>query len=188
MTSRVQRLAMGLVCCAGWVTGAWLIVARDVGSHGATSPAGLSALLLFVAVPVATFYPLARRWHAPLYEVEAAVGWGGFATVVAFVRPADPPPAWQVVMVLVPLTVALATIFSALFFKAATRVRGHAGSFVDARRRGYMAALCLVALAMLAGLGVLAAPMIFLLPAICVLAESLIMAGRRGDVRSSPGS
>lgn len=178
----LRRAVLLVVCGAGWFTEAWLIFARDAGSEGVVSPSGLSALMLFLALPIATFVPLARRWDAPLYDLEAAVGWGALAIVVAFVQPSAAPPTWQVLTFLAPLTIACATLLTAVAFCAARRLSGPdiPASFVDARRRGYVGAISLIALGMLAGLGVLSPAIAFLLLGICVLIEALILARGQG--------
>lgn len=180
----VRSIAVGLTVAAGWLMIGWLIFVRDVGSYGLVSAAGMSALILFFGIPVATFTPLTRRWDAPLYQLEAGIGWGCLAAVLTFVRPEQTPPTWQALALLAPLTVAWATLMAAGAYCVARRLTaaGARPAFVDARRRGYLAAIASIALVLLAGLGVLSPAVAVLITAMCIMLEVLYMArGKNHD-------
>jgi hypothetical protein len=189
MRDVARSFVAAVVAGVGWLTMIWLIFVEDVGSGGLASATGLSAILLFVAVPMFSFLPMQRRWQAPFFAIEAAVGWGASAVMLSFVAPAQSPPMWQVLLLLAPLTIAVATVCTALAHVAARRlsIRDDAPSFVDSRRRGYLASLGCVALTMLAGLGVVTPIMTILLITVCVLVESIITtSGRRRQVPADP--
>jgi hypothetical protein len=193
MRQAIGPIAMAIVCIAGWLTIGWLIVDEDVGRHGLLSAAGVSALFLYVAIPFVSFLPLARSWNAPLYDVEAAVGWGGLLAVVTFVRPSSPLTLWQVIAALAPLTMACATLLTALAYCVVNRMntRKRNVSIVDARRRGYLGAIALVVLGLLGGLGALSPVHAVLLLSICLLIEALFYTRGRElpeGIRSTQGS
>ncbi|RIK43713.1 MAG: hypothetical protein DCC58_09240 [Chloroflexi bacterium] len=195
MSHAIRLSVAGAIVVCGWVTIGWLIVVHDVGARGATSPIGLTAIALFIAVPYLSFLRLARHWSAPFFEIEATLGWSVFLGVLTFRQPAVSPSTFDILLFLAPLTVALAACCTAIAFATMRRAAGvEDSSFVDARRRGYMASITIIALGMLAGLGVLSLVLGLLLVTVVVLAELLIALhgrprrGRHVNALSAPAS
>jgi hypothetical protein len=164
-----------------WMVLGWLVFGADAGGR---QPPDLLALLtcaLLLLAPALTFGPLARCWPAPLYDLEAIIGWGTFGYVFVFLAPRDSLSRAEFMLFVLPLTVALATLFTLVAYLAGLRVyrgdpRRH--DFVRARRQGYLAALFVVTLGLLNTIGVLTAANGALLLLICVLTESLMLARR----------
>lgn len=190
MSHAIRLSAAGAIVVCGWVTIGWLIVVYDVGAWGAFSPIGLTAIILFAVVPYLSFLRMARHWSAPFFEIEATVGWFAFLAVLTYRQPAASPSTVDILLFLAPLTVALAACCTAVAYATMRRaVGGKRSSFVAARRRGYMAAISIIALGMLAGLGVLSTILVLLIVTAVVLAELLIsLRGRprRGRHVSAP--
>ncbi len=192
MRHAIQRILFATLTVAGWFAALWLIVVRDVGSSGFSSVQGLSAACLFISVPFVTFIAIAQRWNVPFLEFEAMFGWGGAALVLSFVAPRPNPPIWQVLLALVPLTVAIASAAMVLFHLGALRLAAgqRVVSFVDSRRRGYLAATSIVLLALLAGADAFSPMIALLLLGMCILIEYLVAANRRRSgstsIRSIP--
>ena len=179
----MQRMVLG-VAYAGVVLMAWvvlglLVVVWDGGDRPATDRLALLTCALIIVAPTLTFVPLARLWRAPLYDLEALAGWGAFGYVFVFLAPRASLSLLEFLLFVVPLTVALATVFTACAYLAGLRVyRGdpRCRDMLRARRQGYLAALCVVTLALLNSIGVLTPANGVLLVLIAGLTESLMLA------------
>lgn len=162
-----------------WGLLGWLVFAADAGSAPALAPRALAAGALLFIAPATTFMPLARLFRAPLYDMEAIAGWASFGFVLTFLAPRQAPSLAEFLIFLLPLTVALASVGTLGAYLIGLRVFRNDPrryDFVRARRQGYLAALFLVALALLHGIGVLTAANGVLLLVICVLVEALTLA------------
>ena len=169
-----QSVIVALGALLSWMMLGQLILIEDVGDRPALGLWRLLFYLLLVAAPVLTFVPLARLVSAPFYDVEATVGWATLGFVVAVVSPADPPTLAQFLLLLLPLTLAMATLATLGSYLVGLRVyrgdpRRH--DFVRARRQGYLVALVLVASMLLFSVGTLSPTSVVLLIGIAVLAE-----------------
>jgi hypothetical protein len=166
-----------------WLALAQLVLVADVGSEAGVSPRRVLACLLLIAAPGLTFIPLARWMDAPLYDIEGMLGWGILGFTVAFVEPDTPPTLPQFLLFLVPLTVALATLFTPLAWLVALHRRRGVRlrrDVIRARRRGYLAAFAVVALILLHGVGTLSPTSAGLLFAVLALGEALaVTVGRK---------
>jgi hypothetical protein len=185
----MRRIARRAAYCAAallaWLLLGVLIFGLDAGSRPALSRVALLTSALLIVAPLLTFVPLALYWRAPLFDLEAIAGWGAFGYVFVFLPPRDSLSLAEFLLFVVPLTVALATLFTALAYLAGLRVyRGdpRRQDFVRARRQGYLAALFVVSLAVLNSIDVLTAANGGLLLFIAVLTEALLLA-RRPAVR-----
>ena len=181
-----------LVVCASalaWTSVYDFIVVRDVGTvPGFWAPARLAAYGCFVLAPAITFIPISRALRIPLYDLEAIVAWSTLAFVVAFVDPGTQPALPILLLFLVPLTMAIATIFTlisaAIGFRLLTR-RSLRYDFVRARREGYLAAMFLVGCLLLALLGVLSWVNAALLALIVLLLEVFLLSRSPAQFRAS---
>ncbi|MEX2314783.1 MAG: hypothetical protein WD628_03630, partial [Thermomicrobiales bacterium] len=111
---------------------------------------------------------------APLYDIEAIAGWAMLGFVVAIVPPANPPTLGQFLLLLLPLTVALATMSTLGSYLMGLRVyrgdpRRH--DIVRARRQGYLATIVLIANMLLFSINALSPTSAVLLVVIAVLVE-----------------
>jgi len=185
-----------LVLCAAalaW-TGVYdFIVVRGIGGvPGFWAPERLVAYGTFVLAPAVTFIPISRALRIPLYDLEAMVAWSTLAFVVAFVEPGTQPSLPIVLVFLVPLTMAIATIFTlisaAIGFRLLTR-RSQRYDFVRARREGYLAAMFMVGCLLLALLDVLSWVNAALLALIVMLLEVFLLSRNpeRARAPASPG-
>jgi hypothetical protein len=169
-----QTAIVALGALLSWLMLGQLIVVDDVGGRTMFDPWRLLLYGLLVGAPILTFVPIARWMSAPLYDVEATAGWATLGFVIAIVSPADPPTLVQFLLLLVPLTVALATLATLASFLVGLRVyRGDWRRFdvVRARRQGYLAAIVLVAGMLLFSVGTLSPTSAVLLLVIAVVAE-----------------
>lgn len=180
-----RSLTMGLYGAGtafAWLTLGRLVASGEIAQRGVLSTEGVLTCLLAVVAPGATFVPLARWARAPLYDVEALLGWGVLALTLVFVKPSSPPTLAQFLLFLLPLTVALATAAALLSYLAGLRVyrddaRRH--DFVRARRQGYLAAFACIALGLLHSVGTLSPATGTLLVAVAVLVEMFALSRAR---------
>lgn len=183
--------AMTQVC---WLIGsviAWsfvyyLIVVRDVGtSDSFWAPWRLVAYTAFILAPAVTFMPIAQRLRLPLYDLEAIIGWSTLAFVITFVNPEAQPTLPMLLALLISLVIALATILSLISYATGQRLfarRSQRYDFVRARREGYLGAIFVAGLLLLAFLNVLAITNAALLGLIVLLVEIFLLS-RGGSVR-----
>lgn len=174
MHRRAQTAIVALAALFSWLMLGQLILVENVGERPAFDPLSLLFYLLLLAAPACTFVPLAGWARAPLYDVEAIAGWATLGFVVAIVPPADPPTLGQFLLLLLPLTVALATLATLVSFLVGLRVyrgdpRRH--GIVRARRQGYLVAIVLIANMLLLSIGALSVTSAVLLITIAILAE-----------------
>jgi hypothetical protein len=185
MTQLARPIAVALAAILAWTLLGQLVFLGNVGDEPALSARRALAYLLLLAAPALTFVPLARWARAPFYDLEAVTGWSLVGFVLVFVTPADPPTLAQFLVFLLPLTVALATALAFVAYLAGLRVyRGdpRRRDFVRARRQGYLAALSLIALALLYGVGTLSPTSALLVLLVGGLAEWFALShdARRG--------
>ena len=193
MSRTGQSAIVALGALLSWTMLGQLILIENVGARTAFDPWRLLFYLLLLTAPVLTFVPLARWARAPFYDLEATAGWAALGFVVALVTPADPPTLARFLLVLLPLTVALATLATLASYLVGLRVyrrdqRQH--DFVRARRQGYLAAIVLVASMLLFSVGTLSPTSAVLLLVIAVLAEMFALTRdsqrvRRTELRAS---
>lgn len=179
------------VCIAVLATTLWLalaqVVATGAGTGGGFSRRSALTVLLLIAAPAATFVPLSRWLRAPLYDVEGIAGWSLLGFAMVFITPSDPLALPQFLLVVLSSTVALATLGTILSYLVALRVlRGKPNQrdVVRARRQGYLAAFCVVALVLLHSIGTLSPTNAVLLLAIVVLSEMFVAGRAEGKSRS----
>lgn len=178
-----MRIVRVLAVTIGWLVGAisswwlvvWLVIERDVGSERFFwAPERLLAYAAFLAAPAVTFLPLARLVHVPFLEIEAIAGWSTTLFVWAFIDPSALRDGVALVLLLLPLVVAVASL--ATLISAAIRARlrwlGEWDPLV-ARRQGYVLALVLVGCLLLNALEALTAINVGLLALIGLLVELL---------------
>jgi hypothetical protein len=120
--------------------------------------------------------------HAPLYDIEGIAGWGMFGFTLAFVSPSSPPTLGQFLFFLLPLTVALATVFTFIAWLVGLHVLRAASpsvrrDTVRARREGYLVAFAMVAMMLLHSVGTLTITSVALLLVVVILSESLALTG-----------
>ncbi|HVX30689.1 MAG TPA: hypothetical protein VHA53_09440 [Nitrolancea sp.] len=180
---RLSR-ALTQVC---WLIGsviAWsfvyyLIVVRDVGTSASFwAPWRLVAYAVFILAPAITFMPIAHRLRLPLYDLEAIAGWSTLAFVITFVDPESQPTLPMMLALLISLVISLATILSLLSYATGQRLfarRSQRYDFVRARREGYLGAIFVAGLLLLAFLKVLAVTNAALLGLIVLLIEIFLL-------------
>jgi hypothetical protein len=175
---RVERVGWiavaSVVVVMIWVLLARLVLVSDAGSQPMLSGVGLLTCLLLFVAPAATFIPIARWIHIPLYEFEAVAAWSTFGFTLTFLRPSDPLTMGQFLLFVVPLTVSLATLGTLLAYLIGLRVYPFGSrrkSAVRARRQGYLGAIYVVALMVLHSIGTLTPTSGVLLLVILVLGE-----------------
>lgn len=177
MSRVLTALLLSVTALLLWLALGRLILVEDVGRLPVLAPERIIATLLLLIAPAATFLPLARWMRAPLYDLEAVLGWALFGGVLAFVRPDNPPTLLQFLLLLVTLTVALATLLTPLAYLVGLRVLlddPRRADVVRARRQGYLAAVVLVSLGVLWGAGTLTVPVALLVLGLGTLAEVLV--------------
>ena len=179
-----------VIVLVAWGQLGLLVFVTNVGNAPLSSGRALVTCALLFIAPGLTFVPLARWCDAPLYEVEALAGWAAFGFVFIFLAPSPAPSLGEFLVFMLPLTVALGTCCSLVAYLVGLRVYRHdprRHDFVRARRQGYLAAILLVALALLHGIGVLTPAGAGLLLVIGVLTEALLLARRQpgGRLNSS---
>jgi hypothetical protein len=162
-----------------WVIVYDLIVVRDVGSlRDFWAPARVGSYVVFILAPAVTFIPIAHTLHIPLYDLEAIAGWSTLAFTVAYIDPGTHPPLPSLLLLLVSLTIALATICTLVSYAVGLRLfarRSERYDFVRARRDGYLMSMFLVGLLLLAMLNVLSVVNAALLGLILLLLELFLL-------------
>src|SRR5690606_18175177 len=119
----IPILFLIVAAVVSWTIVYYLIVVADVGAErDFFAPRRLVAYAAFVLAPILTFLPIGRRLRIPLYDLEAIVGWSMLAFVVSFVDPGPQPSMPVLLLFLVPLTMALATIFTLLSYATGLRL------------------------------------------------------------------
>jgi hypothetical protein len=193
MLNWLRRAGIVALAALLWSALLHLIFWTNVGGLAPFEARSLVAYLLLVGAPAATFVPLSRWMHAPLYEVEGIAGWALLGGIVTFLPPSDPPGFGQFILFALALTVSLATIGTLMSHLVGLRMYGGTTRQVDSvrsRRQGYLAALFIVSMLLLHGAGTLAPTSVVMLLLVVVLAEMLAQAyGARGGqiVRSGLG-
>jgi hypothetical protein len=184
----MRGLHIALLICAA--LNAWLAVIYFVTSPSVVPGAGLSwrvvaAAAAFIVAPALTFVPLGRVMRARLYGLEAVAGWAALLGVVTFVVPGEQLSLAEFLALTTPLSVALAVSLTPITFMF---VRSRLGSMpravcaLIARRQAYLVALGIVAMTLLASIGVLSIYNFVLIIAILGSAEFLFLA-RAGIVK-----
>lgn len=175
----LPRVLIVLAALFAWSLVFDLIVNRNVGAiAGVWSPARLIAYVLFILAPGVTFVPIARALRIPLYPLEAIVGWTTLLVMLTFVDPGSQPPLPILLLLLVSLVIALATIFTLVSYAIGFRLyarRAQRYDFVRARREGYLAAMFLTGLLLLSLLAVLTLVNAALLGLIVFLLEVFLL-------------
>jgi hypothetical protein len=178
MRSATTWALYGLAVLVAWGQLGYLVIVANVGSEPLSSARALATCALLFLAPGLTFVPIARRLCAPLYEAEALAGWAAFGYVFIFLSPRATPSLGAFLVFVLPLTVALGSCCTLIAYLVGLRVyRGDARrhDFVRARRQGYLAAILLVAMALLHGIGVLTPAGAGLLALIGVSTEALLL-------------
>ncbi len=163
-----------------WAAAIWLIVARNVGAiSDFWAPIRLLAAATFLAAPALTFLPLERATRVPFLGIEAIAGWSTTLFVWTFVDPSRLRNPLAISIVLLPLLVAVSTLFTVLNAALEHRWATRAGKETDplrARRRGYVLALFVVGCLLLHSLEALTLINAAMLGLIALLAEVMAMA------------
>jgi hypothetical protein len=185
--SRALTQVCWLICSIiAWSLVYYLIVVRDVGTSASFwAPWRLVAYTVFILAPAITFMPIAHRLRLPLYDLEAIAGWSTLAFVLTFVDPEAQPTLPMLLALLISLVISLATILSLISYATGQRVfarRSHRYDFVRARREGYLGAIFVAGLLLLAFLKVLALTNAALLGLIILLVEVFLLS-RGGSTR-----
>lgn len=167
------------ICLNLWIALGYMMTVKDAGQEPAFSRYSLLTYLLLIAAPAVTFIPIARLLHAPYYDVEAVAGWSLFGYVLIFTSPDEVISRGQLLVLLLPFTVALATLAALPAY--AFGIRMHRANrkrdvFLQARRQGYLSAIVIVALLLLNAFGVLSPFNGTLLVVIACLLEALMQA------------
>lgn len=171
-----------------WILLLHLIINVDVGNQPLSSPEAILACALLVVAPALVFLPVASRLGAPFYEAEAILGWGTLGFVVVFLQPSEELAYGEFLAVLLPLTVAIASIGTLAAYAFVRRLRPDGPrplNILQARRIGYLAALALVALVLLKALALLTPFNGTLVIAVAVLAELFVVASRPQPVSTA---
>lgn len=168
----------------------YLIFVHNAGSLPLSDWRVVVTFGLLIAAPALTFIPLARVLDAALYEVEGLVGWATFGFVITFITPGASLTRTEFLVFLLPLTVVIATLATLVSYAFGYRIYRNdqrRRDFLRARRQGYLAALVVVALFLLHGIGVLSPVNGGLLVLIAILCETLMLSrSRSGRGRSVP--
>lgn len=167
------------LCVNLWLTLGYFVFAQNVGDQSLASPAALLTCALWILAPGLTFIPVATYLRARLYDLEATIGWATLGFVLTFIPPSEPLSRGQFLAILLPLTVAIASLTTLVAYATIRRLAGglpHPGQFLQARREGYLAAVALVALLLLHSVGVLTPFNGALTITIAVLVEALALA------------
>lgn len=146
----------------------------------------LLAVAVFIAAPATTFIPIGRMMRARFFGVEAVTGWAVLLFALTFVSPGSNLSLAEFLAVTTPLTVAIATLLTPiafLFVRSRVTRRSRAACALIARRQGYLAALGLLSMSLLASIGVLSVYNAALIIVILGLTEFLLLA-RAGIVRA----
>jgi hypothetical protein len=98
-----------------WAAAIWLIVARNVGTiSDFWAPIRLLTAAAFLAAPALTFLPLERVTRVPFLSIEAIAGWSTTLFVWTFVDPSRLRSPLAILILLLPLLVAVSTLFTVL--------------------------------------------------------------------------
>jgi hypothetical protein len=185
-----MRVVLVLGAACAWALVYHLIVIRDVGHvAGFWAPTRLAAYAAFVLAPGLTFVPIARALRIPLYDLEAIAAWSTLAFLVAFIDPGTQPPLPVLLVLLVSLVMALATIFTLLSYAIGLRLfarRRQRYDFIRARREGYLASIFLVGLLLLSMLDALSRINAALLGLIVFLIEVFLLSRGGSSARELP--
>jgi hypothetical protein len=179
----IPRLAWLALAALAWAAVYALVVPRNVGAvAGFWSPIRIASYLSFALAPAITFTPVARRLRIPLYDLEAIAGWSTLCFSLTFIDPGNRPPLAALLVLLVSLTVSLATIFTLVSYVVGLRLvarRSQRYDFVRARRDGYVGAMFVVGLLLLAMLGALSTINAALFGLIVLLLELVLLVRAR---------
>lgn len=184
----VHKLFWVGLCLNLWAALGVLVVVREAGETRLLSPVGMLTCVLMILAPALTFIPLATRLRAPLYDLEATVGWATLGFVLTFIEPGDPISRGQFLIFILPLIVAVASITTLVAYLFGRRVSGGPARpelFLRARRQGYLLAIAAVAMLLLNTFGVLTPINGALLILVAVLAETLFQARSRPRLRAN---
>lgn len=188
LTRVVPALLLIAAAIAAWGAVYYWIVVADVGAErDFWAGRRLAAYAAFILAPALTFLPIGRLLRIPLYDLEAIAAWSTLAFVVTFVHPSEQPSRAVLLLFLVPLTMALATIFTLLSYAVGWRLltrRSQRYDFVRARREGYLLAMFVVGCLLLSMLEVLTAVNVTLLALILLLLEVFLLS--RGPAPRQP--
>ncbi|MCX2726868.1 hypothetical protein OO015_05095 [Thermomicrobium sp. 4228-Ro] len=177
------RLALAIVWLSGsattWSLVLWLVITRNVGAIADFwAPERLLAYALFVAAPAFTFAPLARLARVPFLEIEAIAGWSTSLYVWTFIDPSRVDGALAMLVILLPLLVAISSVYTLLVASISRRIairRGQEPDPLVARRRGYVLGFFTVGCVLLQSLQALTALNAGLLGLIALFVELLAM-------------
>jgi len=162
-----------------WAAAIWLIVARDVGTiSDFWAPIRLITAAAFLAAPALTFLPLERVTRVPFLSIEAIAGWSTTLFVWTFVDPSRLRSPFAILILLLPLLVAVSTLFTVLSAALEHRWATRSGKEIDplrARRRGYVLGLFVVGCLLLHSLEALTLINAGMLGVIALLAEVMAM-------------
>ncbi len=186
MSRALSRVCWILASAISWMVVYNLIVVRDVGAlTDFWSTERLIAYGAFVLAPAITFMPIAHKLHIPLYDLEAIVAWSTLAFVFTFVDPRSSPPLSMLLIFLVSLVMAVATVLTLLSYATGLRFyarRSQKYDFVRARREGYLGSIFCVGLLLLNFLSVLSIVSVALMGLIVLLLEIFLLS-RGGQIQ-----
>lgn len=158
-----------------WALVYWLVIIRNVGQESSFwAPERLFAYLIFLLAPAVTFLPLTRRAGVPFLELEALIGWSTSLFIWTFLDPARIEEGFAMLVVLLPLLVALASLGTLLSAGIHLRLQPQKRlNPLTARRQGYVLALFVVSCLLLNAFGALTLLNAGLLALIALLVELL---------------
>ncbi|MCX7622928.1 MAG: hypothetical protein N2Z82_04120 [Thermomicrobium sp.] len=164
---------------ASWRLAFWLIVERDVGAIADFwTLERLLAYVLFIAAPAITLLPPARLARVPFLEVEAIAGWSTTLYVGTFVDPNRVSSAVAMLVILLPLLVAVSSLYTTIAALIDRRLAARHQRPPDpltARRRGYVFGLFTVGCLLLQSLEALTLLNAGLLALIALFVELLAL-------------
>ena len=180
----IHKLLWVALCLNLWAALVVMVVARDAGQSPLVSPVSLVTCALLILAPALTFIPIATKLKAPLYDLEATIGWATLGFVVTFIEPGDPISRGEFLIFILPLIVSVASIMTLVAYLFGRRIAGGPAlpeHFLRARREGYLLAIAIVAMLLLNTFRVLTPINGALLILVVVLAETIFLArGRPG--------
>lgn len=182
MMRHVHRALWALLCLNLWLFIGYMVFERNVGAEPLLSGSALVTATAMLLAPWVTFLPIATRLGMPLFEYEAAVGWATLMFVVSFIPPDDPVSRGQFLVLLLPLTVAIASLAALVAFAVGRRLSNEPRSAADvvrARREGYFAGIVLVLMLLMQSLGVLSIVNAMLAISAAALAEGLMLTRKK---------
>jgi hypothetical protein len=180
----IHKLLWVGLCLNLWAALGVMVAVRGAGDVRLVSPLGLLTCALLILAPALTFIPFATRLRAPLYDLEATIGWATLGFVVTFIEPGDPISRGQFLIFVLPLIVAIASLATLVAYLFGRRLSGGPAKpahFLRARREGYLLAIVIVAMLLLNTFHVLTLINGALLLLVVILAETIFLA------RSRPG-